>query len=189
MENKRLRHVVKALYRRCTSSTSVVDDQKDVLIPSPVKPVTPSQTSLSPPLSVSASPSPPLPEPSPPPPLPTSTSTPGSTSESCLGRGRRKRPKVWETSTRPTNDLCEVCAEEPPRKKQLLFAGCLHGMCRPCMTAHLKARRRCCHVCQLNFNDRLLEVGEQVTIQHVLSERQDQKNTTRSKPRARRKTT
>jgi hypothetical protein len=186
MENKRLRHVVKALHRRCASSTSVVDVQKDVLMPSPVKTVTRNLTPSPPPLSVSASSLPLLSVPSPPP-LPTPTSTPESASEVCVGRGRRKRPKAWETSTRPTNDLCEVCAEQPPRKKELLFAGCLHGMCRPCMTAHLKARRRCCHVCQLDFQDRLLEVREQVTIKHVLSERQD--NTTRSKPRARRKTT
>ena len=188
MENKRLRHVVKALYRRCASTTSVVDDAKATKKGTPrldatMATVTPAQTSLSPPLSVLTS----LPAPSSSP-LPTSTSA--SVSELRVGRGRSKRPKAWETSTHPTNDLCEVCAEQPPRKKELLFGGCLHGMCRLCMTAHLKARRRCCHVCQVDFQDRLLEVGVQVTIKHVLaeSEKRGQTTTPGSKRRGRPKT-
>ena len=178
MENKRLRHVVKALYRRCTASTSAADDQKEAMkegVPMPSLTL----SSASPLLSLPV-PSPLL--------LPTPAFTLVSSSEMSVGRGRQKRPKAWETSIRPKNDPCEVCAEQPPRKKELLFGGCLHGMCRSCTTAHLKARRRCCHVCQVDFQDRLLELGVQVSIKHVLAESEKlSKKVASCKPRAKRK--
>ena len=178
MENKRLRYVVKSMHRRYTLSASVPSDltetKEDGMHTAPVA------SSSSPPLSSSIplSPNPLLLLPSPSPP---SLSTPtSSASEMPNTRVKRKRPKSWEASTQLTNDLCEVCAEQPSRKKELLFAGCLHGMCRPCMTAHLKARRRCCHVCQIDFQDQLLEVGTPVTIRHVLAESEKHKTNTGS---------
>ena len=164
MENKRLRYVVKAMYRRYTLHASAASDHSQA---KEGMQTAAAVSSSSPPLLASISSQTPQPLPSPPPSDPTPTT---EMSEMSVGRVNRKRPKAWDTSTHVTNDLCEVCAEQPSRKKELLFAGCLHGMCRPCMTAHLKARRRCCHVCQVDFQDRLLEVESPVTIRHVLAE-------------------
>jgi hypothetical protein len=160
MENKRLQHAVKAMYRRLTTVDSDHPEMKQQLMPAAEM-----STSLSPSLPVSPSPLPSTPPPLPPPFL-LSSARP-SVSRMSVGR---KRPKTMTTSTTPWNDQCEVCAEEPARKKEVLFSGCLHGMCRSCMTAHLKARRRCCHICQGDFQGRLQELGVQVTIKHLLAE-------------------
>ena len=194
MKNKRRRYVVKTLYRRYTSSASMISDdqkesQKNVLMQgSTMRTTLPSQAASSPPIAVFASTVTASPSTSPPA-HPTPTFSPESASQLCAGRGRRKRPRPREASARPTNDLCEVCAEEPPWKKELLFDGCLHGMRRSWMTAHLEARRRCCHVCPVDFRDRLLEVGALVTIKHVVAEskKQSRNNIAGSEARGRRK--
>ena len=175
MENTRLRFVVKALCRRHALNTSVASDQTEARDGMH----TASSPSVSTSIPLSATP-PSLPSPSPPSP----SVLISAASEMSAGRVKRKRLKSWETSAHFANDLCEVCAEQPSRKKEFLFAGCLHGMCRPFMTAHLKARRRCCHVCQVDFQDRLVEMGAPITIKHVLA---DSKNTESCAVRRRRK--
>ena len=176
MENQRLRHVVRVLYRRCTLTASVAVSHAELGKDLPMQTATastaaPGAASLSAPVLSPLSHPPILTSPASPAPMNTATSASGLS----ITGARRKRMKAYATSARPTNELCEVCAETPARKKELLFSGCLHGMCRPCMTAHLKARRRCCHVCQVDFQDRLLEVGEPVTIKHVLAESENRR--------------
>lgn len=152
MENKRLRHAVKALHRRLTCITVAVSDK----LPEAIARGTDGNDGVR--VNIATS-------------IAITTAPTSSSSISPIPVVSTKRARANTTSCRsPANDLCEVCAEVPPRKKELLFSGCLHGMCRTCMMAHLKARRRCCRVCQMDFQGRLQQLGVEVSIKHVLAE-------------------
>jgi len=163
MENTRLRHAVSALHRRLNRTTSSTTCAGEDLTMT---------TNAA--MEVSSSPAP----------AASPRSRPPPTTDTSRGRKRGR-------GTHTSNDLCKVCAEEPSRKKEILFSGCLHGMCRICMLAHLRARRRSCHVCQTDFHGQLLELGVEVSLKRVLSESDDKTHDTATaacKPRSTEKT-
>ncbi len=47
---------------------------------------------------------------------------------------------------------CEICAEEPRRKKEVVFRWCGHSMCKACVKELKRVRSLRCPVCRISFS-------------------------------------
>ena len=46
---------------------------------------------------------------------------------------------------------CDICAEQPRRKKQLVVRRCGHGMCKACLGELKRVRDLHCPTCRISF--------------------------------------
>jgi hypothetical protein len=51
---------------------------------------------------------------------------------------------------------CEICAEEPRRKKEVAIRWCGHSMCKACVKELKRVRSLRCPVCRISFDLQLL---------------------------------
>ena len=75
---------------------------------------------------------------------PTSDSEPKAEKAAQAGKKRAHSPAGWE--------YCEICAEKPRRKKEVLIRRCGHAMCKNCLSELRRVRDLHCPMCRVSFS-------------------------------------
>ena len=55
-------------------------------------------------------------------------------------------------SASSNQQYCEICAEEPQRRKEVVIRRCGHSMCKACVNEMRRVRNLHCPFCRISFS-------------------------------------
>ena len=81
-------------------------------------------------------------------------SVPASTTESIPlhDQPQLKKQAIAAVASMQERLYCEICAEEPRRKKEVVIRWCGHSMCKACVKELKRVRSLHCPVCRISFS-------------------------------------